>query len=509
MQTEDRLRDLEARVQDIATDLRVLRALTSQDHGSALNKIRYITEKVLHRLCAEHDVSWGKSEPTLENMIGPLVARQVIPKSVALHVRTVQNNASPGSHYQEDALRDTHVRIAEIALIELLEWYYRRNGGAEPLPAAAPAGEAPPPPSVEARPPKRMALVGVVTAVGVGALAVVIALRGRATAPSPAPSVVAAASAAPEPPAVLREPQIGNDAVRVYREPKGAESSALASPSWWEAAATDFEKAAQQPGAPVRWRAGHAFAAGRAHLLRERIDEAIETLSKAVALEPGWSVPHTSLASALGRKGKLEEALASAREAQRLEPSWPGAIASTARVYAVAGKLDDAIQEYRRALAAVPTDAVLLSDLALVYHAARLDGEAERYARRALDLDDELVAAHLLLAERALERGDAKEALREATRAAAIDPRSAPTRLALADALALAKKRDEALDAYRHALDLAGQAIPAGCSAERFELVRKAVGKNELPPARNAAPVPGRTSAMPKRSAVRSYDPQF
>ena len=52
-----------------------------------------------------------------------------------MHVRTVQTNASPGSHYQEDALSATHVQVAQMALLELLEWYYRGAAASQAIPA--------------------------------------------------------------------------------------------------------------------------------------------------------------------------------------------------------------------------------------------------------------------------------------------------------------------------------------------------------------------------------------
>lgn len=120
---EERIRLLEEHVDSLRDDLRVLRTLVEHDHASALNKIRYITEKVLHDLCTANDVSWGKkAHPTLERMLGPLVANDVIPRNVAIHVRTIQTNASPGSHYQESALTSTHVHIAQVALLDFLEW---------------------------------------------------------------------------------------------------------------------------------------------------------------------------------------------------------------------------------------------------------------------------------------------------------------------------------------------------------------------------------------------------
>lgn len=114
---------LAATLPEFADDLRSLGQLLPVDESSSLNKMRYITEKVLHTLCARHGVAWGQAEPTLERMIGPLLAEGVIPKNIGLYVRTVQTNASPGSHYQESALTPAHVRIAASALAELLAWF--------------------------------------------------------------------------------------------------------------------------------------------------------------------------------------------------------------------------------------------------------------------------------------------------------------------------------------------------------------------------------------------------
>lgn len=158
---DQRIQRLEERIAYLSADLAMLRTLVGRDDQSALNKIRYVTEKILHRLCKNHDVTWGKGEPTLERMIGPLTAREVIPKNVVIHVRTIQTNASPGSHYQENSLSYTHVHVAQVALLEFVEWYYRQeeHGELPPLPllaapsqpmAGAPV-QAPPPPVGKSR----------------------------------------------------------------------------------------------------------------------------------------------------------------------------------------------------------------------------------------------------------------------------------------------------------------------------------------------------------------------
>ena len=48
-------------------------------------------------------------------MIGPLRKSNVVPKDIAVHVRTIQSNASPGSHYQERPLGPSHVQVSLLA----------------------------------------------------------------------------------------------------------------------------------------------------------------------------------------------------------------------------------------------------------------------------------------------------------------------------------------------------------------------------------------------------------
>ena len=123
-QLVDRLEHLETKLAHFSKDLKVLQQLHSiQDPQAQLNKIRYISEGILQLLCKRYDVGWGKSEPTLERMIGPLRAKKILPAPIASHLRSIQSTTSPGSHYQMDKLSDSHVQIAMLALIELLDWY--------------------------------------------------------------------------------------------------------------------------------------------------------------------------------------------------------------------------------------------------------------------------------------------------------------------------------------------------------------------------------------------------
>jgi hypothetical protein len=176
----DDIRRLQQKAADLAEDLDALIALQGVDVPSSLNKIRFITEKVLQGLCKSNGVSWGPAEPTLERMLGPLVSADCLPRSVAVHVRTIQINTSPGSHYQESALSATHVAIAGHALVEFLEWHCRQSeplaGPAQPKATAAdPAGRGPtaaaPAADVRGRAARRRRL-----ALAAGAVAVLLVL---------------------------------------------------------------------------------------------------------------------------------------------------------------------------------------------------------------------------------------------------------------------------------------------------------------------------------------------
>ncbi len=302
-----------------------------------------------------------------------------------------------------------------------------------------------------------------------------------------------------------KPPRMGLKAIEHYRTPPASQTGTLQSATWWEAAAKDFAKALEQPDAPVRWKAARHFALGKAQLLRDERDAAVASFRKSIALEPGWAVPQTGLATALVLAGDTKGAIAATQEAQRLEPEWWGAVAVSAKVLNQANRLNEAIQEYRRALAMAPNEPALLAELALVYHAAKLDSEATRYAKMALEADPDLVSVRLMLAERALEKNDGKAALAEATRAVAVAPRDPASRLARADALVLVGKRADAMDAYKETLRLLEKTAARGLPAARVKLVRQAVAAGRLPPPRAASKTVHRSSGTKSKRAKQRW----
>jgi hypothetical protein len=120
---DERWEALASRLPALGHEISTLKELVRIDRGGALNLMRRMAEQILHTLCRRHGVAWGRGEPTLENMLGPLGAAKAIPKNIVIHLRTVQSNTSPGSHFQEQPLTGAHVEIARQALAEVMEWF--------------------------------------------------------------------------------------------------------------------------------------------------------------------------------------------------------------------------------------------------------------------------------------------------------------------------------------------------------------------------------------------------
>jgi len=513
-----RLKQLEAKVEDLSADIEMLRALLDRDHQSALNKMRYVTEKVLHRLCQQHSVTWGTGEPTLENMIGPLVAKKVIPKSVAIHVRTVQTNTSPGSHYQESPLGATHVLVAQMALVDFLEWYHGgAEGTATAKDSAATKDAAAALPSMTDVSGSRTSRVPLIAAGAVITVAVVggivwFASRRDAT-PSAAPAKEAAGSAtttgsttattagsAAAPTAAVTKPALGEKTLDEFRKPTASTAQNLRSRTLWNAVARDFASACTASSTP-KWCAGADFARGQEALLRGNPTDGVKFFDAAIARDaksPEW---HVGLAMARVQQRDLPKALAAAENAQGIDPTWWVAVSVGARAYATVGKFDEAIQEYRRAESLAPDNGVLLSEIALMHHAARMDTEADRYAKRALEIDENLTLVRLMLAERALERGDAKTALAEADRAVAHMPKLVPYRLARADALLALHRDAEAAEEFDKVIALSKESEEEQEATGRLAVVKTARAAGKLPPQR----VPPKAASKP--SSNRKAEP--
>jgi tetratricopeptide (TPR) repeat protein len=130
-------------------------------------------------------------------------------------------------------------------------------------------------------------------------------------------------------------------------------------------------------------------AIGRAYLGQGRWSEAIDELSRAVALEPSFAQGHNDRGMALEESGRREEAAAEYRTALRIEPDLAEAHHNLAGLLADEGRADEAIEHYERALAIRPGQVETHCDLGLLLIARGRREDGVAHLRRALELDPE------------------------------------------------------------------------------------------------------------------------
>jgi tetratricopeptide (TPR) repeat protein len=195
---------------------------------------------------------------------------------------------------------------------------------------------------------------------------------------------------------------------------------------------------------------------GNALRARGRLDEAVASHRRAVAISPGYAGAHNDLGSALQDLGRLEESAASYRRAIELNPRFAvahvnlgnvslqlrqpaAAMASYERALEIQpdmiaalvnmasalrdlGQADAPETIYRRALALKPDSAELHHNLAVVLRMQNRLVEAEASCRRALELNGNLVSGIAFLARLEADKGNFSQAEALYRRAAAIDP---------------------------------------------------------------------------------------
>jgi len=148
---------------------------------------------------------------------------------------------------------------------------------------------------------------------------------------------------------------------------------------------------------------------------------AIEHERRAIALDPDLAAARLWLGSAYVGLGRYDEAVPEIREALRLEPDNASAHAWLARAYWIGeGRLDDGVRELEHTIDLNPDAGYSYLQLSLLYAlAGRLD-DAEKAARRAIDLQEQyisgndgmqVVGAHARLGHVQYLRGNYQEAV--------------------------------------------------------------------------------------------------
>jgi tetratricopeptide (TPR) repeat protein len=188
-------------------------------------------------------------------------------------------------------------------------------------------------------------------------------------------------------------------------------------------------------------------------IARDRIDEALGLVDKALALRPNYAEARNNLGLALARRGRVDDALAEYRKALELDPAYAEAHNNLGLLLAGRGQRADAIVHYRQALAIDPGLAGTHYNLAVALVAQRKVDESIAHLRTALTLRPEYAEAHNSLGIILAERGQVDEARAHLLRAVGLEPLYAEAHNNLGIVLARGGRLDEAIAHFRKALE--------------------------------------------------------
>ncbi|MFQ5429040.1 MAG: tetratricopeptide repeat protein [Phycisphaerae bacterium] len=196
------------------------------------------------------------------------------------------------------------------------------------------------------------------------------------------------------------------------------------------------------------------FGLGRAQAQKGRLDEAIESLTRAIRLSPRFAEAHFNLGTVYYDQGEIDKAIEQYREALRIEPTLIVALNNLAATLQQQGEFEEAMEYYEKALAVNPRFAGAHANLGAALLALGRHDEAIEQLREAIRLDARLPTAHRDLAKALAASGAVDEAVASWARLVRSDPRDPRTHCSLGKALLEAGKPDQAEALFRRALEI-------------------------------------------------------
>ncbi|MGE4658134.1 MAG: tetratricopeptide repeat protein, partial [Gammaproteobacteria bacterium] len=163
-----------------------------------------------------------------------------------------------------------------------------------------------------------------------------------------------------------------------------------------------------------------------------RLDEAITHYRKAIDIKPDYAEAHYNLGVSLQDLGKLEAAVASYHRALDIKSNMPAAQSNLGGVYRDLGRLEDAATSYQKALRLKPDYAEAHNNLGNVLMSSKRLEEAEKFYRFALKLKPRFATAIDNLCMALESQGKSTEALEYCRKALELDPNNINARVSLA-----------------------------------------------------------------------------
>ncbi len=193
---------------------------------------------------------------------------------------------------------------------------------------------------------------------------------------------------------------------------------------------------------------------GMLRVAQGRPPEGVALLRRASARTPNLPAVWYNLAIALTAHGEAEEAAAALQRAVTLHPGYVEAHLALAMAAKADGRTDDAVASLRHALAGNPRDATLLNRLGTLFADAELLDESEDCLRRAVTLAPNDVRSHSNLGILMQRRDRLDEAVACYRRACTLTPRDPAAHARLGTALSAQYRPEEAIACYEAVLAL-------------------------------------------------------
>ncbi len=187
-----------------------------------------------------------------------------------------------------------------------------------------------------------------------------------------------------------------------------------------------------------------------------RAGDALACYRRALAAAPGRPAIHNNLGLALLAQDRPAAALDAFDKALELRPDWPEGLVNRGAALARVGRRAEAEEAARQAVRSAPDSPAALASLAAMLSGGREPerlAEAERLARRALELDSDLAGAQDTLGIVLLKRGRDEAAILAGRTAVAMAPEEPAYAEHLADNLARLERLAEAAGVLEDALE--------------------------------------------------------
>ena len=185
---------------------------------------------------------------------------------------------------------------------------------------------------------------------------------------------------------------------------------------------------------------------------KERFDEALPNLHKALELDPDLAMAHYNLGFVLDQQGKTEEAVSHYHQAIQLSPEFARSYNNLGLALLKLDKTNEAVDNYHKAIQLNPNFAAAYNNLGLALAIQKETDAAIKSYRKALELDPELEYAHLNLATVLTNQGRTDEAIRHLKKALQINPDYAEAHSDLGSHLLSQGRTEEALEHFNTAL---------------------------------------------------------